>query len=232
MKKLWFTSDLHLMQRNIIKKLSKWESAHDLRDFEDQNEMSWHMVDQINKYVQPQDDLWILGDVYFGKDFSELEKFMKNIHTPNKHLILGNHDWIITKNYEESKKLFKSIDLRKELKLRFPLPGTDPDRDKWEGRVHINLNHYAERVWNKSHRGAWMLYGHSHSSLDDLNIGKEGIERDINAFYAKTRTMDVGMDNVFKLTGEYKPLEFWEIFTIFESRTDLFIDHHDRKTNE
>ena len=31
----------------------------------------------------------------------------------------------------------------------------------------IVLCHYAMRVWQKSHYGAWMLYGHSHGTLPD-----------------------------------------------------------------
>ena len=62
---IWFTSDLHLMQRNIVKKISRWDHAWptDLRDFEDEREMSQHIIDKINEYVKEDDELYILGNV-------------------------------------------------------------------------------------------------------------------------------------------------------------------------
>ncbi len=233
MKKLWFTSDLHLNQKNIIKNISPWESRHSLRDFEDQNKMSWHIIDKINENVRVEDDLFILGDVYFGKNINLLQEYMEAINTRNKHLILGNHDWLIIKNFKESRKLFKSINNYLELNFKFPIPGTDFDKDKWEGRAHITLCHYAMRVWNRSHKGSWMLYGHSHSSLDDLNLrNNQESEYKINQYYTNTKTMDVGIDNAFKVLGEYRPFSFDEIYDIFEKRENLVIDHHDKKTED
>ena len=41
------------------------------------------------------------------------------------------------------------------------------DPDGRHGKQGIVLCHYAMRVWNKSHHGNFMLYGHSHGSLAD-----------------------------------------------------------------
>jgi len=41
----------------------------------------------------------------------------------------------------------------------------------------IVLCHYAMRTWNRSHKGAWMLFGHSHGELN-----------------GDSQSMDVGVD--------------------------------------
>jgi calcineurin-like phosphoesterase family protein len=41
----------------------------------------------------------------------------------------------------------------------------------------IFLSHYAHRVWNRAHYGVIHLYGHSHSSLPDMNkSGDAGVD--------------------------------------------------------
>jgi calcineurin-like phosphoesterase family protein len=48
---------------------------------------------------------------------------------------------------------------------------------KWN-KHKITLNHYAQRVWDGSHKGHWHVYGHSHSALPDFgksfDIGVDG----------------------------------------------------------
>ena len=42
-------------------------------------------------------------------------------------------------------------------------------RKRIDGQV-IMVCHYAMRVWESSHYGAWMLYGHSHGRLEPLGL--------------------------------------------------------------
>jgi len=70
---------------------------------------------------------------------------------------------------------------------------------KVEGQ-NIFLFHYACRVWNKSHRGSWQLYGHSHSNLEPWD-----------------NQLDVGVDNIAKLVGEYRPISFYEVQKYIDS---------------
>ena len=55
----------------------------------------------------------------------------------------------------------------------------------------IVICHYAMRVWNRSHHGAWHLYGHSHGNLPDTPT---------------SLSMDVGVD-----THDFRPWHFDEI---------------------
>jgi calcineurin-like phosphoesterase family protein len=72
----------------------------------------------------------------------------------------------------------------------------------------IVMCHYAMRVWNRSHRGAWMLYGHSHGSLPD----------DPGAL-----SIDVGVD-----CHDYTPISHDDIGRIMAKKTWKPIDHHGR----
>ncbi len=74
-------------------------------------------------------------------------------------------------------------------------------------------------VWNRSHRGAWQLYGHSHS----------GLEPWIDKALPGHRSMDVGVDNAYKILGEFRPFRFQEIGKIMKSRDGFFADHHGNK---
>ena len=83
------------------------------------------------------------------------------------------------------------------------------------GKNTLFLSHYAHRVWNQSHHGVIHLYGHSHNSIDN-NYGK---------------SMDVGVDAIFALTGKYRPISITEVLDIMDKRDVYFSDHHNRQTN-
>ena len=78
----------------------------------------------------------------------------------------------------------------------------------------IVLNHYAQATWHKAHNKSWMLYGHSHSTAEEW----------LDANMPGRLSMDVGIDNIFKLLGEYRPICFEEINKIFEPRNGMTID--------
>jgi calcineurin-like phosphoesterase family protein len=61
----------------------------------------------------------------------------------------------------------------------------------------IVICHYAMRVWNRSHHGAWHLYGHSHGNLPDT----------------PSLSMDVGVD-----THDFRPWHFDKISTLMAER--------------
>lgn len=231
----WFTSDLHLNQKNIVKNLSNWAHAdpESLRDFADEQEMSMHIIDKINDYVKENDELYILGDIYFGRDIAEIEYYIRKIKCKTRHLIFGNHDYLLShdRNLPRTLRTFTTAKHYDEIRMTYPLPGTDPNRDKWKGKQMIVISHYAMRVWNKSHHGSWMLYGHSHASLDDLEKNS-GIEKKVNTYYNENKTMDVGVDNIKRLFGEYRPISFDELLTIMNNKKDIYIDHHEKHITE
>jgi|SRR5580704_742354 hypothetical protein len=63
----------------------------------------------------------------------------------------------------------------------------------------IVLCHYALRVWNRSNRGSWHLYGHSHGRLPEA---------------PDSLSMDVGVD-----THNFRPWHYDEIADIMMKKT-------------
>lgn len=199
----FFSSDFHGFHQNICRGVSHWigeGKEENTRDFNTIEEMNIALLSSINNTVGLNDELWFLGDWSFG-GFDNIKKFRDQINCQNIHFVFGNHDHHIENNKNGIRDLFKSVQYYKELTI--------------EGQKII-LCHYAMRVWNKSHKGAIHLYGHSHGTLEYSTNGK---------------SMDVGVDNAFKLFKEYRPFSFKEIKSILNKRDINFIDHHSKNTN-
>lgn len=175
----WFTSDTHFGHKNIIK--------YSNRPFETKEEMDFKMIENWNKRVGRADTVYHLGDFCFANE-QEGQSILDRLNG-KKHLIIGNHDKAGTRL-----KGWESISHYKEVSI--------------DGQFII-LCHYAMRVWNKSHHGSWMLYGHSHGSLPD----------DPNAL-----SFDVGVD-----CHNYQPINMDEIRRIMKKKTWKPIDHHGRE---
>ena len=176
---IWFTSDTHFGHKNIIK--------YSNRPFETKEEMDFKMIENWNKRVGRADTVYHLGDFCFMDEQSG--QSILNRLNGKKHLIIGNHDKAGTRLQG-----WESISHYKEVSI--------------DGQFII-LCHYAMRVWNKSHHGSWMLYGHSHGSLPD----------DPNAL-----SFDVGVD-----CHNYQPINMDEIRRIMKKKTWKPIDHHGRE---
>jgi len=84
------------------------------------------------------------------------------------------------------------------------------------GQHKFFMSHYAHRVWEGSHKGVIHCYGHSHSTIERESWGK---------------SMDVGIDNAFKLLGEYRPFSIEEVISIMDKREIKFVDGHNKNTN-
>ena len=82
----YFISDLHLGHENIIK-LTK-------RPFATIEEMNEVLINNWNKVVKEEDDVYIIGDLFY-KSKDNIEDILSKLKG-NKYLILGNHDkeWI------------------------------------------------------------------------------------------------------------------------------------------
>lgn len=73
------------------------------------------------------------------------------------------------------------------------------------------MSHYAHRVWPNYHRKSIHLFGHSHSSLEGTEWGL---------------SMDVGIDNYYRLYGHYRPFSLEEILYIMSTRELQKFDKH------
>jgi calcineurin-like phosphoesterase family protein len=154
--------------------------------------MNETMVANWNAKVSKGDTVYHLGDFAFARDYQTVEKWAKRLNG-HIHLIQGNHDgkevrrarcWAWTGHY-------------KEIKI---------------GGQKIILFHYAQRTWNGSHRGSWMLYGHSHGTL----------KRDW-----QVKSFDVGVD-----VHNFTPLSFEEVEKQMALHRKIPQDHHGRGISE
>lgn len=182
---IWFISDTHFGHANIIR--------YSDRPFANVDEMDEHMVQEWNKLVKPTDEVYHNGDFAFLKPnpFKTLLWKLKG----KKHLQFGNHDkWLIENRADLLKSgAFESMMHYRELKV---------------GGKMIVLFHYGQRVWNKSHHGSIMLYGHSHGSLPPHGL-----------------SVDVGVD-CKEITPEYRPIHLDEVLAYMSKRKQAVVDHH------
>lgn len=138
----WYTADLHLGHKNIIR--------YAKRPFASVDEMDHTLINNINNVVQRGDRLFILGDLCgMRKKAKVIKDYLSRINLATSQFvyILGNHD-----DEKETRKVFPNC---------YHLHTT---RD---GEQRIVLCHYAMKVWHGSHRGTWHFYGHSHGTLKD-----------------------------------------------------------------
>ena len=182
---MFFISDTHFGHKNIIK--------YSNRPFGSVEEMNRALIENWNKVVGPKDEVWHLGDFAFMK-YDDFKNVVRQLHGV-KRLILGNHDKNIIHNRNNllNSGLFASIQNYAEI---------------YAGGQMIVLFHYGQRVWNKSHHGSIMLYGHSHGSLPPFG-----------------KSVDVGVD-CKEITAEYRPVSIDEVLAYMAKRETPKIDHH------
>lgn len=187
---IFFTADTHFFHPNIVR--------YDRRPFANFEEMTEVLIKRWNARVRPGDTVYHLGDFALSAGIRSalpIENVFNSL-SGHKWLIKGNHDrrevercrWVKVSDYHELK-----VDLGGEHKQR------------------IVLFHYACRVWNQIHRGAWMLHGHSHGNLSD----------------AGGKTLDVGVT-----CHDYAPVSLEEVAEYMKNREIVTVDHHTLEMGE
>jgi len=182
----WFTSDWHLFGENFLK--------NPLRSiFSNVEEMNKAIIDRVFSDVKPGDNLYFLGDIgwkfpegYLTKLFTDIKR-----HKINFFWIEGNHDASIK---------------------------VDSSAIKWRGQIKdivvnkqpITLCHYPMIVYNKSHYGAWNLFGHIHYEDYTWNAMKKVTPNEI--LKGKRCNVNIELYN-------FRPLSFEEIGSFFEVET-------------
>ena len=177
MSQVFFTADHHFGHKNIIKFAN--------RPFASVEEMNETMIELWNKKVGPNDEVYHLGDVGLCSQ-GKLRKILERLNG-KIYLIRGNHE----KSAEACHSHFEWI------KDYYELVVEDPEHER--GQQLIVLMHYAMRVWNVSHWGSYMLYGHSHGELPD----------DPNA-----RSIDVGVD-----CHDFAPISYAEVKALMAKKS-------------
>lgn len=172
MPNTWFTADFHLGHANIIRYCN--------RPFATVEEMDQAIVEWLNASVKRDDVLYFLGDFCMGGQ-QKIFAYRRRIHCKKIFAVPGHHD----KQARKLKEEFSWLDNLAEVSIH---------------GQSIVLCHYALRAWNRSNRGSWHLYGHSHGRLPEAP----------NSF-----SMDVGVD-----THNFRPWHYDEIAHIMTKKAE------------
>lgn len=193
MPKIFFTSDNHFSHRNIHKFCPGTRPDADIEI------MDRKMIAQWQLQVAPEDDVFLLGDVFFC-DANRARNILNQL-PGNKHLILGNHDRVIRES-ETIQKQFVSVAEYKELKVPHGM---------WV------LFHYPIMEWNRMHHGAYHLHGHIHDRINPMT--EEGSECG--------RVANVCIDSPTFGTGDYRLYEIDEVKRYLDKRP--IREHHKKQ---
>jgi calcineurin-like phosphoesterase family protein len=188
----WFIADPHFGHNRIL--------SIACRPFSSVTAMNSHIISNINKYVRKSDYLYILGDFCFD---SEGEYYRQQINAQNIYFIRGNHDCDEKHVASSYDRLFTHADNTRMIKL-----SNNKGGDQHES-FHCWLSHYPHAFWPKSHYGAMHVYGHHHCQREEY----------LDKVWPNRRSMDVGVDNIYRLYGEYRPVSEVEILSILSART-------------
>lgn len=146
--KTYITSDLHFGHKNIM----KFCPVTRARFRDDLSYMNSMMIKEWNDLIEPDDLVYILGDVAFMSG-SDAGRIMHSLNG-TKILIEGNHD----------RKTLMDDTFRSAFKEVHSYLNITYDGHK------IAMFHYPIAEWDQMHRGALHFYGHLHG-------GDSGLEK-------------------------------------------------------
>ncbi|HUQ64022.1 MAG TPA: hypothetical protein VM121_09725 [Acidimicrobiales bacterium] len=165
----WFTADLHLGHKNIIRYCA--------RPFRDVDEMNQALINRWNAVVDDADTVWVLGDVALGRIDYTLSLIGQL--AGRKLLVAGNHDrcwaghgrrsggWTeryVGAGFDEVHQGEVALDVgaTSVRACHFPYRGDSQDQDRY-------LEHRPVDT------GGWLLHGHVHERWQQhermINVG-------------------------------------------------------------
>lgn len=147
MSKVYVTADLHFGHSNI----KKFCPVTRARFSEDTDQMNEQMIKEWNEIVEPDDTVYILGDVAFMAAY-KAAMLLKRMNG-NKILIEGNHDHKALKD-ANFHKCFTEV--HKYLEIV-------------HNGTKVCMFHYPIAEWNQMHRGSVHLHGHLHGNPNGLD---------------------------------------------------------------
>lgn len=143
--KTWIGSDFHWGHKNIMN-FCPATRAH----YRDVDHMNRDMIEQWNNLVEPEDLVYMLGDIAFMNGF-EASKIVNSLNG-RKILIKGNHDNKTIKDFH-FRNSFEEI--HDYLEIHY-------------NGVKVCMFHYPIAEFNSQHRGAVHFHGHLHQNPSGL----------------------------------------------------------------
>lgn len=160
--------------------------------------MNEKIISNWNAKIGPDDLVFHLGDFCFGREDHHFNSVFGRLN--GKIIFIeGNHDSLAYRNAG-----------------RFYNYHYGYHEAQINGQM-IVMSHYPMITWNKKHRGAIMIHGHTHYNLpatrkESTEIGK---------------ILDVGVDG-----NNYEPYSFTELMAVMNKKpaapkNPIFRDHHE-----
>lgn len=139
----YYISDLHFFHDNIRR------FCH--RPFDNIEQMEKAMIENWNRVVKPDDEVYVLGDMFYrATSPNDIRRVLKQL-SGKKYLIRGNHDkWANDKSLTSFFEWIKPYDEVED-----------------NGR-RVILFHYPIEEWNGYFRDSYHLYGHVHNAGEQL----------------------------------------------------------------
>ena len=195
----FITSDTHYGHSKIIQ--------YSNRPFKNVDEMDEALIFNHNSKVRSSDTVIHVGDFAFA----EANRVKQILDRLNGKMIFipGNHDKVFVKNPQLFDRFENAAALREISKnSNSSNLGLHMELTYYSGKMRnsIFISHYCNLVWNKSHRGALMLHGHSHGSLRHPY---------------PMRAMDIGVD-----PQHYFPVKLAAAVKLLEAIPIHKVDHH------
>lgn len=174
---IYCTSDLHFWHKNAI--------VYTNRPFVTAEEMNEKLIENWNKTVHQNDEVYILGDVTMVRVGRAMEILSQL--KGRKYLLMGNHDY-----FAREKTFYPRASGIEWVKMYHEL--------HWQNRTFV-LCHYPFLSWNKDSHGSFNLHGHLHSTTEyNLQNRENGRHQ-----------FDVGVDaNDFKPVSLERIVSFFE----------------------
>ncbi len=175
---IFFTSDAHYSHANIIRFCN--------RPFADVHSMNKHITESWNKVVTPEDEVYILGDIFFKLPKSKMRNIMSGLNG-KKYIVKGNHDRTETLNNLFNAKLIEWWKYSHDMSYEY------------DGKMYdFSLSHYPHYPVKGDE--IICLHGHTH-----------GIYEHHGGYTHATGVIDVGVDNL-----GYEPISIEQIINFIE----------------
>jgi len=179
---IFFSSDIHGYHKNITYGTSNWDNKEtSTRRFDNPVKMTDVIINNINNLVLPDDHLFLLGDLLFHK--KQAKNYYNFINRFN-----CNNIYLLYGNHCSRENLKSACNINSKIKFIGDYLEIIVDKQM------LCLFHYPIAKWNNRHKTSWHLFGHEHGTYDNCE-----------------KSIDVGIDNYYKLFGEYKPFSWEEI---------------------
>ena len=173
-----YTADLHFGHNSVI--------GFDHRPFADVDEMDRVMIELWNGRVQPDDMVYIVGDLCH-RSANPPEWYLKKLKG-HKILILGNHDGPILHD-PAAIKLLEGVEQMMIIR---------------DGDKKIHLCHYPMTEWQSYYHGSWHIYGHIHNRQNEAYKIMRNKKRALNAGCMINHYIPVSFDELVKNNESYE----------------------------